>query len=181
MFYFYLAGTQTLCHCNICFVLGPNLIHTLNHRHCVLGSESSRLLKSATCLSSNSPTNVKCLLTFGRTRGPFLYCQVFVWVKSLFRSKKYGSFEESVHGVQSIFTPRGALIVKLGEVSLLQFCSFRNMWTQRSLITWTIQYFTHMPSICVWMKEWPKMHQSTNVADCTASCLILWEENLVLW
>lgn len=85
------TSMQTLCWFNnICFAWAqfyPRCCRNSlcwNHRHCVLGSESSSLLKSATCLSSDSPTIVKCLLTFDRTQGPFLYCQVFVWVKSLF-------------------------------------------------------------------------------------------------
>lgn len=47
-------------------------------------------LKSATCLSSDSPAIVECLLTFNRTQGPFLYRQVFVWVKSPLRNLRMG-------------------------------------------------------------------------------------------
>lgn len=72
-----------------CSELGPcacrnSLCWNHRSRH-VLGSESSSLLKSGTCLS-NSPTIVEWLLTLDRTQGPSLW--VFVWVKSLLRSKK---------------------------------------------------------------------------------------------
>lgn len=58
------------------------------NRRRVLGSESSGLLKRATCLSSAGPTIVKCLLTFSRAQGPFPRYQVFVWVKNLLCCEK---------------------------------------------------------------------------------------------
>lgn len=142
------------------WVLSTPLSKLTETRHCVFGSKSSSLLKSATCLSSDSPTIVKCLLTFDRTRGPFLYWQVFVWVKSLLRSKKV----EVLWAICCWISKYIQIIVNFGEISLLHFCSLGNMWTQRFHLMWTprfpdelvvtmwsnyYQYVAHMPQICV--------------------------------